>query len=105
MTQEEIRVLYKPVDGLWRFRTIKNTLKDLQEAVGGYIETLAITSGLTIICNEEGRLRGLPYNCTLCGEDFVGNILIARVDGENFAGLTEWQIRVLRDLFDLEDEE
>jgi hypothetical protein len=37
------------------------TLKELQDLVGGYIEFLpAIKS--KIVVNEDGRLKGLPYN-------------------------------------------
>lgn len=38
-----------------------------------------------IICNEEGRLLGLPHNCEVCGIDFVGTIVFAGVAGEDFA--------------------
>lgn len=63
---------------------IENTLEALQKEVGGYIETLTLTQDAVIICNEEGRLHGLPYNCTLCGAAFVGTILLAGVDGDEF---------------------
>lgn len=72
-------------------RTIPNTLEALQEIVGGYIETFRVASDLTIICNEEGRLLGLPYNCTVCGEAFVGTLIIAGVDGDEFCDIpTAW---------------
>lgn len=61
------------------FRDIPNTLEAFQEAVGGYIETDHIFSDLVIICNEEGLLRGLPYNCQIMGADFVGTILFLGV--------------------------
>lgn len=55
---------------------IPNELKALQQMVGGYIETVTIARDLVVICNEEGRLNGLPPNCSVCGVDFVGPILI-----------------------------
>lgn len=66
---------------------VTNTLKNFQNAVGGYIETVTLTEDLAIICNEEGRLMGLPYNCTICGVSFVGDIILAGVSGEKFADL------------------
>ena len=42
---------------------IDNTLKALQAEVDGYIETVTIASDAVVICNEEGRLRGMSYNC------------------------------------------
>ena len=50
---------------------IDNTLKALQAEVGGYIETVTITSDAVIICNEEGRILGLPYNCRFVGVDHL----------------------------------
>ena len=64
---------------------INNNLKALQDAVGGYIETFTIGDGMTVICNEEGRILGLPYNCTFKNwQDFYGTIVIAGSGGEEF---------------------
>ena len=41
---------------------MENTLQALQKAVGGYIETVRITSDACLICNEKGRLMGLEPN-------------------------------------------
>lgn len=48
-----------------------------------------------MICNEEGRLQGLPHNCTFLGVDFVGPILIASRAGDEFADLTPEVMRML----------
>lgn len=64
-----------------------NDLKAFQEAVGGYIETVTLATDLVIICNEEGRLQGLPHNTTVFGVDFCGTIVAAGVKGEEFASL------------------
>lgn len=64
---------------------IENMLKSFQSAVGGYIETFTILEDMVIICNEEGRLKNLPYNCKICGVDFVGPIIFCGVEGENFS--------------------
>lgn len=66
---------------------MSNSLENFQTAVGGYIETVTLAEDLVIICNEEGRLKGLPYNCTICGVSFVGDIILAGVKGEEFADL------------------
>lgn len=66
---------------------IPNELKALQEAVGGYIETLTIASDVTLIVNEEGTPLGLPYNCNVCGAELFGTILVVGVDGEEFCSL------------------
>lgn len=63
---------------------VDNTLAALQTEVGGYIETVTIASDAVIICNEEGRILGLPDNCRVCGVDFVGTVLIVGVNGSEF---------------------
>ena len=69
--------------------------KTVGEAVGGYIETVTLdNTGLVVICNEEGRLRDLPYNCEVCGIDFVGPIVFAEVDGEEFASIEQEAFRL-----------
>jgi len=38
------------------------TLEELQKAVGGYIEIIQISSTQIMVLNEEGKLKGLPFN-------------------------------------------
>ena len=66
---------------------IPNTLEELRATVGGHIETVTLAIDTAIICNEEGRLLGLPYNCRFFGVDFVGPILVVGVDGDEFTDL------------------
>ena len=68
---------------------VENTLKALQREVGGYIETVTIASDAVIICNEEGRILGLPDNCRVCGVDFVGTLLIVGTKGDEFCDVPE----------------
>ena len=63
---------------------VDNTLAALQTEVGGYIEVITLPYGAALICNEEGRLRGLPYNCCVFGTSFVGTVLIVGTKGEKF---------------------
>lgn len=68
---------------------VENTLKALQTEVGGYIETVTIASDAVVICNEEGRILGLPDNCRVCGVDFVGTILVVGRDRDEFCDVPE----------------
>lgn len=45
------------------------TLKEMQNFVGGYIEYVG-----NVICNDEGRMEGLPVN--KLKDQFVGNVII-----------------------------
>lgn len=64
---------------------IDNTLEEFQRLVGGYIEVLDLATDLAIICNEEGRLMDLEYNCNICGVSFVGTIVLVRTKRGEFA--------------------
>lgn len=64
-----------------------NTLEAFQKEVDGPIETVTLASNLCLVCNEEGRLQGLPYNVTICGTPFVGTVLAVGVKGEEFASV------------------
>ena len=66
---------------------VDNTLRALQQLVGGYIESFQVASDLTILCNEEGLLRGLPFNATICGNPFVGTVVAVGVRGDEFCSI------------------
>ena len=89
----KIRAIVKrPDEDIGHVTSISNTLKNLQNIVGGYIETVTIIAEepkVVIICNEEGRILNMPYNCTINGIDFCGDIIAVGVDGDEFADLPE----------------
>ena len=72
-----MKVIIKEPGQRPRVTEIENSLSALQEAVGGYIETVTFAEDCCIICNEEGRLQGLPYNLTFCGVSFVGQSFLS----------------------------
>lgn len=67
---------------------IESDLKPLQEAVGGYIETVTFDDFI-VICDEEGRLKGKERNCRIEGISFVGTILIVGKGRDDFLSLPE----------------
>lgn len=88
MNEKQILVVIKepgkaPVVEPW----FENTLESFQAAVGGYVETATLATDLILICNEEGRLLGLPHNCNVYGVDFCGTILAVGSKGDDFASL------------------
>jgi len=57
------------------------SLEELQAMVGGYIEFVRVISdpNLTLVCNEEGILMGLPFNpiaSRKTGHNIFGNVVI-----------------------------
>ena len=77
--------------------------------VGGYIQAISPFEDdeLALICNEEGKLLGLPFNRALVDEVgrvydvVVGPFFLCRAprDEEDFEGLTEGQVEFGRERF------
>ena len=85
MKKKTVTVMRKRPGCVPEFIEIPETLEAYQAEVGGYIEMVRVTSDLVILCNEEGKLQGLPRNCRLFGETFVGTLLFVGTRGEHFA--------------------
>lgn len=70
---------------------IENTLKALQKAVDGNIETVTLVRGYAVmIVNEEGILLGMPSNLTasaVAARKIVGPALVVGVKGEEFTDI------------------
>lgn len=65
-----------------------DSLVQLQEAVGGYIEVVYTKMGQVIIVNEEGLLRSLPFNSKaskIAKHTIVGDVLLMTRE--------EWNLR------------
>lgn len=63
---------------------VDNTLAALQQEVEGDIEVITLPYDAALICNEEGRILGLPDNGRVCGVDVVGTVLVVGVNGPEF---------------------
>ena len=73
---------------------IDNNLKALQEAVGGTIAAVyPFADPVAIICNDDGKLMGLPLNRSLRDENgqmydaVAGDFLVVGLGEEDFANL------------------
>ncbi len=66
---------------------ISKTLENLQKTVGGYIEVVRIASDVCFIVDEEGLLKGLPYNFSVYGTKLFGTAVFCGVDGEDFTDM------------------
>lgn len=81
----KIKALYKKTGEELKEIRIENELKPLQEAVGGYIETVTLDRDVVLICDEEGLLKGKRFNATVGCIDIMGDFLVVGTDGEEFA--------------------
>ena len=66
---------------------VANELSVLQGLVGGYIEAVNFSPAVALIVDEEGKLKGKPYNFRFNGDDLCGVVLVVGVRGEDFCDL------------------
>lgn len=104
-------IIKRPDEEVGHMTWISNRLENLQGIVEGYIEAFTVDAKTVVICNEEGRIKNLDFNCTLYGEslyfgeriplqDFYGNIIVIGVDGDDFRDvqikLSDWKDMIRR---------
>ena len=88
----DIKVVQKVVGAEPVITTIANELKALQTAVGGYIETVSFVDGsdeFSIVCDEEGKLKGKEANIRFEDDIIVGNIIIVKIEEDDFISMTD----------------
>lgn len=85
---------------------IGTKLEDLQKAVEGDIEVVyPYREEVGIICNEEGKIRGLPLNRDVINDEgervdiIAGNFLVVGLTEDNFGSLTEKQMKHFEKMF------
>ena len=97
MKDEKIKVLAILPMELPKEIELDNTLEAMQKFVGGLIECITLSdtgSEVTLICNDEGKLMGLPLNRALFDDDghvydiVSGNFLIVGLGEEDFTDLS-----------------
>lgn len=102
--QRKIKVLVVEPNELPREEMIENTIKAKQELVGGDIEYVSrdYYSDVIFICNEEGKLRGLPFNRDIGQDIIAGPFIIVGDDPEigEDRSLTDEQIKKYQNVFD-----
>lgn len=78
---------------------IDHTLSAMQELVGGTIQAVyPFDDPVALVCNDEGKLLGLPWNRALTDDHGVpydivcGTFFVVGIGDENFTSLTEQQV-------------
>lgn len=95
-SEENMRAIYVTSEGA-AVMDVKNELKTFQKGVDGYIEAFQFAPDATIICNEEGLLKGLPIRVLVVDKSdkvvagIAGNFFIVGSDPEqdDFVELSE----------------
>lgn len=88
-------IIKRPDEKYGHVTNISITLENLQRTVEGHIETVPAINGAIILCNEEGKLKGLEPNMRYSHDWLVGTIIVIGSDGEEFAdipiSLAQWK--------------
>jgi hypothetical protein len=94
---ETLRACYKRSGKLAQVREINNSLDALQHLVGGYIEVAPgyWGEGVALICNEEGLMLDMPYNCM----GLFGPVVWLGVAGEDFRSLTDEEVTEIMQVY------
>lgn len=105
---EKIRVLIVEPGKYPRPASITKKLETYQDVVGGYIECIypSYADKVGLVCNEEGKLDGLPLNRALRFEDsgkvydvIAGTFFIVGLSDDDFRSLTDNEIETFDRLF------
>ena len=106
--EEKITVLLLEPEQEARVIELDNSLESMQKTVGGNIEVIyPFTNDACIVCNEEGKLLGLPLNralyddCDKICEVIARTAFIYGTGDENFTSLSEQQIEHYSKQFEL----
>lgn len=106
MNDSKIKVVYVEPGENAVIREIGTSLPELQEAVGGLIETYyPFDEEVCIVCNDEGKINGMrPCRAVYDAEgtmmDIVfGPFFVCDARGENFGSLSEDQLKRYIEMF------
>lgn len=86
----KVKVLCKQVGKAAELRDVEDDYRVLQQMCGGCFSAYSVTSfvrepdlrNVVIYCNDTGKLDGLPPNCFIGSELFVGDIVFYAYDHE-----------------------
>ena len=102
--EDKLRCLLVEPNKLPKEIEIDNTLEAKQHLVGGYIECVypSNDNSVVFICNEEGKINGMPLNRDIGHDIIAGPFLIVGDDYENgeFISLNDNQILRYKMRFD-----
>ena len=106
MNENTIKVVLIEPDKKAVVAEIGASLEGMQAAVGGFIEAIyPFEEPVAIICNEEGKINGLPLNRALYDDQreiydvIAGTFFIAGCGDDDFVSLSQEQIDKYKSMF------
>jgi len=100
--EKSIRVLIVEPMEPPRTETIPNTLEAKQAIVGGLIQAIyPYPEEVAVVCNDEGKLIGLPLNRRIGCDIIAGNFIVCGIDNRSasFASLSDEQVQRYQEKF------
>ena len=94
-----MKVVIKKVNENPVLTYINGDLKEMQEIVGGYIETFPVYDNILCVCNENGKLMGLRPNFKFGFDTIVGNVFFVAAGYEDFESLSDKQATAIIETF------
>ena len=111
--EETMKVLLVKPGEIARQVELGGSLEDMQQAVGGYIESyMPFEDEVALVCNDEGKMNGLPLNRgirddngeiidVICGDFFI---CYAPIGSEYFHSLPDDLMEKYEEQFRLPEE-
>lgn len=95
-----MKVIVKRVGESPTVEDVENKLEAFQELVGGYIEVVSVGLEIVIVCNEEGKIDGLPVNFGI-GHDTINGtaVFVAHDSYDDFTDLSDMQLDFIMSKF------
>ena len=90
-------------------KEIQGSLEEMQAIVGGYIQAVyPFEDPVAVVCNEEGKLMGLPYNRLLQDDSgrpydvLCGTFFVTGLGDADFASLSPDLMRKYKSMYSKE---
>ena len=106
MSQQTMKILYIAPGKEPEVKEIPTGLESMQHEVEGYIEAVyPYEDPVALICNDEGKINGLPLNRALKDDSgkiydvIAGNFLVVGLTDDDFGSLSDELIEKFRDKF------
>lgn len=83
---------------------IRHEMDALQRSVGGYVQQVNMEKGVVILCNEEGKLLGMPGNRRIGDAILAGPLAVVGFTNRGYRSLTESETNKMLERFAVPDE-
>ncbi len=73
-------------------KKIMDELGEYHLIIGGTLESVSFDKNQILLCDDEGKLKGLEPNLLVPGDVIVGPVIVVGTEGEEFRSLTPEEV-------------